>query len=53
MDNLVLSNIIADYISEHKLFLAIVCDLFAIRHTRGVIKIIFQFKFFVNTMVFV
>ena len=43
MRYLIMSNIIASYIEENKLFSAIVCNYLG--HTRGVIKIVFQFKF--------
>ena len=46
-----MSNVIANYIQENKLFVVLVCDLFA-TYTRGVIEIICQFKVFVNTIVF-
>ena len=50
MHNLIMSNIISNYMLENKLFLVLVWDLFAT--SRGSTKLVFQFKYFLS-LVFV
>ena len=50
MRNLIMLNIVVNYIQKNKLFLA--QSAIYLRHTRSVVEIVFQFKFFLNFVFF-